>query len=169
MANTVTLGVYRRLDNRTEGFDDDSARALELHNRRKSALHAALESEPGIRVSSWGLTDDVRPHEFVELSIGAVATLVVNYAVIPGLKYVGEKLAEKAVDESASALVKWLIAKLRPKQAAKDMLDFEITLPNGTRIRVDPPEGGGTISLSFADGTAVSVSAPSQAGGSKAT
>jgi len=37
MANEIRLGVFRRLDNRLEGLDDQSPRALELHTRRKRA------------------------------------------------------------------------------------------------------------------------------------
>ena len=50
----ITLGVYRRLDNRFEGLSDDSPRALELHDRRKDALHAAFHSDPVFRVKNWG-------------------------------------------------------------------------------------------------------------------
>ena len=51
MNSSITLGVYRRLDNRFEGLSDDSPRALELHNRRKDALHAVLDVEPNIQVT----------------------------------------------------------------------------------------------------------------------
>jgi hypothetical protein len=167
MENTLILGVYRRLDNRMEGLSDDSPRALELHNRRKSALHSVLDHEEGVRVLDWGETNDTSPHEFVEVSVVAVASLVLNYAIVPGLKYVGEKLAEKAVDESASELVKWLISKLKLKQEAKEILDFHITLPNGTHIRVDPPDGGATITVTFSDGAVSSVSYQSQPSGNE--
>jgi len=43
MNSKLWVGVYRRLDNRAEGLSDDSPRAVELHNRRKKALHDALE------------------------------------------------------------------------------------------------------------------------------
>jgi hypothetical protein len=56
MDQKVRLRVYRRLDNRFEGLSDDSPRALELHNRRKGALHDVLDSQNGIEVVDWGLT-----------------------------------------------------------------------------------------------------------------
>jgi hypothetical protein len=151
----ITLGVYRRLDNRFEGLSDDSPRALELHNRRKDALHAVLNSDPIIRVRDWGKTDDSRPHEYVEVLLGAGATAVFQYAIVPGVKWLGLKLAEKAVDTALSELAKAVVAKLRPKQEAKQLLDFIIMLPDGTRIAVDPPDRSATIRINFADGGAV--------------
>src|SRR5262249_30567039 len=157
MENQLMLGVYRRLDNRFEGLSDESPRALELHNRRKFALHDVFDRQKEVTVSDWGKTDDTTPHEFVELSIGALASAVFTYAIVPGIKYVGEKLAEKAVDESTSELVKWVISKLRPKQESKELLDFVIRLPDGTQIQVDPPDRNATITIAFAHGAVTSV------------
>jgi rhamnogalacturonyl hydrolase YesR len=137
MNSSIVLGVYRRLDNRSEGLSDDSPRALELHNLRKDALHAVLDSDPAIQVMDWGATDDPRPHEYVEIALGAAATAVFQYAIVPGVKWLGLKLAEKAVDTALGELAKAIVAKLRPKQEAKQMLDFIITLPDGTQIAVE--------------------------------
>ncbi len=157
MTSQITLGVYRRLDNRFEGLSDDSPRALELHNRRRAALHDVLDNEKSIEVFTWGDTDDSRSHEFVEITLGAVVSAVFTYAIVPGLKYVAEKLAEKAVDQATSEVAKWLISKLRPKQASKEILDFQIRLPDGTHITVDPPDRYAEIRIAFADGTVSSV------------
>ncbi|SRR6266568_2880808 len=92
----ITLGVFRRLDNRFEGLPDDSPRRLELHNRRKEALHKAFDGEKSVEVLDWGQTNDAQSHEYVELLIGAVAAQTFQYAVVPGLKFLGQKLAEKA-------------------------------------------------------------------------
>lgn len=162
MSYQVVLGVYRRLDNRFEGLSDDSPRAVELHNRRKIALHEVLDSEKLIEVVDWGDTDDSRPHEFVEITLGMVASTVFTYAIVPGLKYVAEKLAEKAVDEASSELAKWLIAKLRPKQESKEILDIQITLPDKTHIHVDPPDRDAEIRITFRDGTLGSITYASQ-------
>jgi len=51
---TLTLGVFRRLDNRFEGLSDDSPRALELHNRRRDALHEVFEVSTSVAVVDWG-------------------------------------------------------------------------------------------------------------------
>jgi hypothetical protein len=157
MDTTLKLGVYRRLDNRLEGLPDDSPRALELHNRRRAALHAVLDTSD-VTVQDWGLTDDTQSHEYVELAI-AVGYAILKYAITPGLKLLGEKLAEKAVDEVSSSVVRWLVSKLRPAQERKEVLDFDIALGGGTHIRVDPPERGeAEIHVSFADGTVSSIS-----------
>lgn len=58
---SMTLGVFRRLDNRSEGESDDSPRAVELHNRRKDALHAIFNQGGPIQVLDWGDTVDERP------------------------------------------------------------------------------------------------------------
>jgi hypothetical protein len=148
MGGNIELSVYRRLDNRLEGLPDDSPRARELHQLRQRALHEVLDGEPRLAVLDWGDTDDAQPHELVTILIAVVAQPL----VVEGLKFVGEKLAEKAVEEGASSIVKWLIAKLRPKQAAKQVLDFQIRLPDGTTVSCDPPEGSGEITINFRDG-----------------
>jgi hypothetical protein len=157
MSNIVRLGVYRRLDNRFENLADDSPRALELHNRRREALHSVFDQISEIQVVAWGETDDARPHEFVELGIAGVAGAVFTYALVPGLQWLGKKLAEKAVDTALSELAKTVVAKLRPKQEAKQLLDFQVTLPDGTRISVDPPDRSATITIAFKDGKVSSI------------
>ncbi|VVN23271.1 hypothetical protein [Pseudomonas fluorescens] len=163
MSDVVLLGVYRRLDNRFENEADDSPRALELHNRRRDALHSAFDGQGEIRVVTWGATDDGNPHEFVELSLAGVAGAVFTYALVPGLQWLGKKLAEKAVDTALSELAKTVVAKLRPKQEAKQLLDFQISLPDGTAISVDPPDRNATITISFKDGKMSSLNYSSDA------
>jgi hypothetical protein len=152
---TITLGVFRRLDNRFEGESDESPRAVELHNRRKDALHAIFGPGAPVQVLDWGDTDDTRPHEFVTLTLASLSGAVFTYAVVPGLKWLGEKLAEKAVDEGASELIKYLVSKLRRPQDAKQFLNFSIQLQNGIQVAVDPPDRGATIYVSLPDGTRV--------------
>lgn len=156
MGAQIELGVYRRLDNRPEGLSDDSPRALELHNRRKAALHDVLDGQEAPAVLDWGDTDDTTPHEYVEVIV-AIGAAALKYAIVPGLKFVAEKLAEKAADEGTSRVVMWFISKLRPKQEADEILDFLIRMPDGTQIHVDPPGENAEIRLSFADGTLSSM------------
>jgi hypothetical protein len=151
------LGIRRRLDNRFEGESDDSPRALELHNRRKNALHAILDGNSAIRVEHWGATDDSRPHEYVELLLSAATPAVFEYAIVPGVTWLGLKLAEKAFDTGVSEAIKSLVARLITKQETKQILDFMIQLPDGTRITVDPPDRSATIEIHFADGSLQSV------------
>jgi hypothetical protein len=116
-----------------------------------------LDGEETFKVLNWGKTDDTGPHEWVEISISAIASAGLTYAIVPGLKFVAEKLAEKAIDEGTSELIKWLISKLRPKQESKEILDFQIKLPDGTDISVDPPDRFATIHITFADGSVSSI------------
>jgi hypothetical protein len=154
-ALSITLGVFRRLDNRFEGESDESPRAVELHRRRKDALHAIFGQGAPVQVLDWGDTDDTRPHEFVTLTLASLTGAVFTYAMVPGLKWLGEKLAEKAVDEGASQVIKYLVSKLRPPQETQQLLNFSIQLPNGTQVAVDPPDRGATIYVSLPDGTSV--------------
>lgn len=155
---TLTLGVYRRLDNRFEGLSDDSPRALELHNRRRVALHEVFETTTSLAVVDWGETDDAKAHELVELVlVVAGSAAVFNYAIVPGLKFLGANLTKAAVDHAASETVKAIVSCLRPKQEEKKILDFEIRLSDGTTIQVDPPDRAATIKVSFANGRVESV------------
>jgi hypothetical protein len=151
----LTLGVYRRLDNRFIGEDDQSPLGFELHLRRKAALHAVFDDDPEFKVEDWGDTDDLaRSHEFVELTL-ALAVKTFHYAVVPGLIWLGKKLADKGFDGVLSEAAKALVAKLRGGQEAKCLLDIVIRLPNGTVISVDPPDRDGSIRISFTDGETV--------------
>jgi hypothetical protein len=148
----LALGVYRRLDNRFVNEDDQSPFGFELHSRRRAALHAVFDGDPEFRVEDWGDADDrERSHEFVELTL-ALAVKAFHYAVVPGLIWLGKKLADKGVDEVLSEAVKAIVAKLRGKQEAKQILDFQIRLPDGTIVSVDPPDRDATIRIAFNDG-----------------
>lgn len=157
MSTKVTLGVYRRLDNRREGLSDKSARALELHNRRKEALHEVLDGEAYIQVVSWGSTNDSLPYEYVELILSIAAPIAFQQIVVPGAQWLSQKLAEKIADKALTALIEWLVAKLHPKQEAKQLLDFQIRLSDGTFIHCDPPDRSGQLTISFADGKVESI------------
>lgn len=157
METTLKLEVYRRLDNRLEGLSDESPRALELHYRRKDALREILDSEPLIQVTDWGDTDDTNPHELVEIALGAASTAAIQYVIVPGVKWLGRKLVEKAIDTALSELTKAIVAKLRPKQEAKEILDFTVNLPDGTQIIVDTPDRNSSITIHFSDGEVQSI------------
>ncbi|WP_378184128.1 hypothetical protein [Aquimarina sp. SS2-1] len=157
MEHKLAIGVFRRFDHELVTDHNDSETELALHNRRKDALIDVFENEDQIIVKDWGQTKDTEPHEFVELVLGIVGTAVFNYAIVPGLKYVGEKLAEKLVDDAISNSAKWIISKLRPKQESKEILDFQIKLPNGTLIAVDPPDRNASITIHFNDGKVESI------------
>ena len=154
---TLTLGVFRRLDNRFEGLSDDSPRALELHNRRRDALHEVFDAVAAVEVQSWGQTDDTQSHEYVELILSWLAPIAFSSVAVPGLKFIGKKLAEKGIDQVTSEVVKSVTAWLRPKQEEKKILDFQIKLADGTSIMVGAPDVDATITINFSNGQVESV------------
>ena len=100
-----------------------------------------------------------------ELALLLTATPVIHYVIVPGVKWLGMKLAEKAVDTAVGEAAKAIVAKLFPKQKAKQILDFVIKLPDGTQITVDPPDRYATISINFADGSLQSIEYQKASGG----
>lgn len=127
---------------------------------RKAALHDVLDvlnaQQTGIQVQSWGDTDDSKPHEWVEIIINVgqalLASAAFTHVVVPSLKAVGEKLAEKAVDEGTSEFVKWLVSKLKLKQEEKQILDVSITVKAGatvTMISIAPSSGTQEVMISI--------------------
>jgi len=113
---------------------EDVAGNLKLHNRRKVALHEVLDGEKAIKVE-WGRdANDTRPHEVATILVSVVGPVVLKYAVVPGLKFIGKKLAEKLVDESTSAFVRWLLSKFLPKQQTGDIQSLKLTTPNGVQV-----------------------------------
>ena len=62
--------------------------------------------------------------------MGVATAPAFRYLVVPGLKFIGQKLAEKAVDEATSEVVKAVVAWFRPKQEEKKIPGF---LYNATR------------------------------------
>src|SRR5437762_6626036 len=83
MSKEIRLGVTRRLDNRLEGLDDQSPRAVELHERRKRALHDVLGADAAWVVLNWGDTDDRNAHEFVELALAITREAVAAVVSVP--------------------------------------------------------------------------------------
>jgi hypothetical protein len=155
MTQAITLEVVRRLDDRAEGVVDAPALALKLHNDRKLALHDAFPEDGGLRVIHWGDTDDTESHEGVKLII-EVAEVVAPYVAL-GVVWLGKKLAEKAIDTALTEACKSIVDRLRPKQEARQVLDILITLPDGTRIRVDPPDRFATMTIAFPDQKSVTL------------
>src|SRR5580658_4277545 len=90
----IRLSVYRRLDNRAEGLEDDSPRALELHNRRKDALHQALDGIGAWKIKDWGVTDDTSPHELTEIVLAVVSSPQLHAAAISAGTWAGLELAK---------------------------------------------------------------------------
>ncbi|WP_020529349.1 hypothetical protein [Flexithrix dorotheae] len=157
MENTFRIGVYRRFDTDLVPTGNDGEKELALHLKRKKALHEVLDNENNVKVSDWGTTDDTSPYEYVEILLGIAGSATFNYVIVPGIKFIAEKFAEKVIEESATEFVKWMVSKMRPKQKAKEVLDFRIDLPDGTSVSIDPPDRNATISITFKDGSVESV------------
>jgi len=147
MSESIRLGVYRRLDNRFEGLPDDSPRALELHERRRLALHEALDKQPDLRVMEWGQTDDEEPHEFVELVVAILATPAATAVAKSAFDWLTDQIKD-AVGGVVVDGVKGLIKRLLPQQKRQRILDFNVTLPNGTVVTVYPHDDHSEIRLS---------------------
>jgi hypothetical protein len=130
--------VYRRLDNRQENMSDDSPRALQLHQRRREALHEALDGVEGWSVADWGATNDVRPHELVEIILSVAANPLLHTAAVSAATWVGLEAVKASLGALVSEAVKALLTRLIPKQREEKILDFMITLPNGVQVRCDP-------------------------------
>ncbi len=157
MKNDVTLGVYRIQDIPYEGMPKDFPRLVELHNLRGEALHDVFDMQQITEVISWGNTDDTTSHEYVEILLSAISASVIQPLLIQGLKELGKKLAEKAIDETTSEFVKWIISKLIKKQKDQKILDFNIKLKDGTFLRIDPPQGKSDVTIHFNDGEVTSI------------
>ena len=63
---------------------------------RKKALHDVFDKADNVTVKDWNLTDDTKPHEYVELVVVAAITGASKFLVEAALKHLGEKLAEKS-------------------------------------------------------------------------
>lgn len=155
--NNITLGVFRRMDNRTEGLPDGSPEALELHRQRREALHEVFDKEKGMEVLEWGGANDDVAHELVTLALAVKGPLAVDRGLPSFIKELGEKLAGAGVDKTWTGASQWLVAKLWPKQKEKKILDFHIQLPGGARIKVDPPDSGEMVTISFQDGRVIMI------------
>jgi hypothetical protein len=154
------LFVYRLLDNRLRGEPDDSPFALELHQRRREALEDAFAQNDDIRVVDWGDTKDEESHELVEVVLAAGATAVFKHVVVPGAKLLGEKLIEVGVEKTASEFVKAIFSRLRPKQEAREVSDFSITLPDGAQVQVMAPHQGSAITVTSGGATVTIEASP---------
>lgn len=157
MNPTITVGVYRVQDPRYESLPKKSKELVALHDLRKVALHEILDKETSIQVTKWGDTDDTTSHEYIELVMSLIGSLVLQPLVIAGIKILGEKLTEKAIDEGTSSFVKWVVSQFVKKAKDKKISDFSVKLKDGTLIQVSPPSENSQISISFKDGTLESI------------
>jgi hypothetical protein len=144
---TIVLRVYRRLDNRVEGLGDDSPRAVELHNRRKNALHELLDDDPLWRKEDWGLTNDSKAHEYVDLQLHLRphdVEISENVVKKPSLAYLGDVLTSSALEPALVQAVKALIVRLQSQLLEEKYSDLCIMMPHDVQISFRPQWSGPT-------------------------
>ncbi len=152
MAFQIKLGIYR-----LEPWNDEPPRNREFHELRSSALHGALDDSPLWRVNDWGNTDDDEPHEFVEIVVALVSSPAFQAVALPALGYIGGRLAEAALEATVLEPFKEFIGRLIGRQKKKELLDFQVSLPDGTRIQVDPGDTDSRITIHTSQGSVTSV------------
>ena len=146
------MGVYR-----LEPWNDEPPRNREFHGLRSSALHRALDNSPLWRVDDWGETDDDEPHEFVELVVTLVSNPAFQAVALPAVGYVGGKLVEAALDVAVLEPFKEFIGRLIGRQKKEQIYDFQVRLPDGTWVQVDPGERDSKITINTSQGVVTSV------------
>ena len=142
------LNVDRDLSNRAVGELDDSPMAREAHERRKVALHAALD-DSGIEVLDWGDTDDGDPHELVSLILTFVGGSAVSGLAYQFLADALKGAVTDAAKESLIVLTKRLIGYMRSKPKA--VQDFWIEASSGLTVGVSSDV---RITITFPNGEA---------------
>lgn len=157
MTEPIIVGIYRIQDLSYESFPKESIELVKLHNIRKEALHDIFDHQKVAEVKSWGDTDDTTSHEYVELILGMISSAVIQPVISYGLKKLGEKLVEHAIDESTSAFIKWVAEKLTKKAKEKKIADFQIRASNKATVQVIPSGDKVQIKVSFKGGEWVSI------------
>lgn len=154
MQNQLILGALRNLENRELNLPDNSPMALDAHVQRGASLHEAFDVDAGVVVLDWGDTDDKESHEHVTIEVAIVGHAVFQYAVLPGIKWLGEKLVEKAVDAALTEGIKHVLGKLWPKMKARriEMLTINIPVRDAPMVIVNSADGG-SISVNSASGS----------------
>jgi hypothetical protein len=141
----IHLSIYRNLRNREVGEPDDGPMAWDAHRKRRQAVHEVL-SDPAYDVRSWGETDDtVRPHEVVTIIV--IVSRRIGTALVPFIaEVVGDALKDMAKDKIKDAIqvTAGLLSNLYSQKQAKQIGDFSLELPDGSRIRVGL-DGGITV------------------------
>ena len=140
----LKLGFYRLFGQELVPPANEDDVSLELHRNRSVALHEVLDGAEEIKVLDWGQTD-TGPHEYVSLVVGLIGPVIAKHVVLPAVKYMFEKIADKAIDTIFEKAVSWIVLKMKKKQDEKKIGEYHITLPNGTAITVTNPKEGSKL------------------------
>jgi hypothetical protein len=125
---------------------------LKNHKLRRDALHDAFDNDEA-EVTDWGLTNDDNPHEYVEIILSIAGPALARHVVLPAVRMLFEKIAEKAVDTFAEKAVSWIIAKLKPTYEKKQIAETIVMLPDGNNCRLIGGENGIELIYSNPSGT----------------
>ena len=139
MPRTCKVHVCRHLDDYSEGFQTAAMHAAEFHVLRARALHDIFDEDPVCEVVSWGDTDDVKSHEWVELVV-KFRELAADIApvTIPAMLYIGKVLLDAGISATAAEGIKRILSMGRKKQQDGSIRDMNFTLHNGTNIFSHP-------------------------------
>jgi hypothetical protein len=91
-----------------------------------------------------------------------VVDLAVEHVLVSGAQLLADKLVDLGVDAASAAGAKCLFSRLRPKQEAKEVFDFQIALPDDGWIQVEPPERGSTVEIVTRGGGTVTTTRSAQ-------
>jgi hypothetical protein len=141
----LKLGFYRIFGQELVPPAIDTDVSIMLHQNRALALHEVFDDVTEITVLNWGDTDDAAPHEYVSLAVGLIGPVLVKHVVLPAVKSMFEKIADKAIDTVFEKAVSWIVLKMKKKQDEKKIGEYHITLANGTAITVTNPKEGSKL------------------------
>jgi hypothetical protein len=157
----ITLSVRRHHEPlRSRSTHGYTARAQRSHRRRREALLALFARPEVFDVTDWGKVHSAVPEEWIQIVLEPRDLDLVHYTIVPGLKYIGEKLEQHGVEPRIRDTVLAIIAWLRPRQLNQEVQEFRIELPDGGVIEADSPDQSATIIIRFAAGGVASVSYP---------
>ena len=95
-------------------------------------MEAALD-DPAYRVQSWGDTRDEEPHELVTVALAVLASPKATAAGGVLLGFMASTLADAFKSATADA-IKDLAGKLYKFVRRKELSDFTVSVPSGSRI-----------------------------------
>jgi hypothetical protein len=95
-------------------------------------LEAALD-DPAYRVESWGDARDEEPHELVAVALTIIGSPKAAAAGGVLLGFMGSALADAFKSATADA-IKDLAGKLYKLVRRKELSDFTVSVPSGSRI-----------------------------------
>jgi arginine utilization protein RocB len=154
---TIHMYVYRDLRNRQVGEPDDGPLAWKAHRAREQAIREALANTAFNVKLSEEVTDNERSHELAEVVVTVVAHPTTQAIMTGAAIYVGKVIATQ-IDEMMGNAVAQIIEKFIERFRKKTIGDFWLTLPDGSRVAVNP---NSDIKISLKNGKVISFNSDS--------